>query len=72
MICVSISRKVDCLVSNAFRDVVLQTKAAFGKMRIGHAWLKLFVPIHKLKFGVYHEARQSSQLFSPDRFRCFW
>ncbi len=28
--------------------------------------------IHKLKFGVYHEARQSSQLFSPDRFRCFW
>ncbi len=27
---------------------------------------------HKLKFGVYHEARQSSQLFSPDRFRCIW
>ncbi len=28
--------------------------------------------LHKLKFDVYHEARQSSQLFSPDRFRCFW
>ncbi len=28
--------------------------------------------IHKLKFGVYHEARQSSQFFSPDRCRCFW
>ncbi len=27
--------------------------------------------IHELNFGVYHEARQSSQLFSPDRFRCF-
>ncbi len=26
---------------------------------------------HKLKLDVYHEARQSSQLFSPDRFRCF-
>ncbi len=24
--------------------------------------------IHKLKFDVYHEARQTSQLFSPDRF----
>ncbi len=28
--------------------------------------------IHKLKFDVYHEARQSSQLFSPDRFRRLW
>ncbi len=27
---------------------------------------------HKLKFDVHHEARQSSQLLSPDRFRCFW
>ncbi len=45
MICVLISREIDCLVGNAFRDVVLQTKAAFGKMRIGHAWLQLFVPI---------------------------
>ncbi len=28
--------------------------------------------IHEFNFGVYHEARQSSQLFSPDRFRYFW
>ncbi len=28
-----------------------------------------FSSIHELNFGVYHEARQSSQLFSPDRFR---
>ncbi len=27
---------------------------------------------HKLKFDVNYEARQSSQLFNPDRFRCFW
>ncbi len=47
MICVSISREVDCLVSNAFRDVVLRMKAALGKVRIGHAWLKLFVPLLK-------------------------
>ncbi len=45
MICVSISREVDCLVSNSFRDVVLKMKAAFGKMRIGHAWLQLVVPM---------------------------
>ncbi len=25
-----------------------------------------------MKFDVYHEARQTSQLFSPDRFRCSW
>ncbi len=25
-----------------------------------------------LRFDVYHEARQSSQLCSPDRFRSFW
>ncbi len=31
-----------------------------------------FSSIHKLKFDVYHEARQSSLLFSPDRVRCFW
>ncbi len=28
--------------------------------------------LHKLKFYVYYEARQSSQLFSPDRFRKPW
>ncbi len=27
--------------------------------------------IHEMNFGVYHEARQLSQLFSPGRFRCF-
>ncbi len=32
----------------------------------------VFIDIHKLKFDVYDEARQTSQLFSPDRFRCFW
>ncbi len=30
-----------------------------------------FSSIHKLKFDVYHEARQTSQLFSPDRFAAF-
>ncbi len=30
------------------------------------------VKIRKLKFDVYHGARQPRQLFSPDRFRCFW
>ncbi len=34
-------------------------------------WTYLSI-IHKLTFDVYHEARQTSQLFSPDRFRCFW
>ncbi len=29
-----------------------------------------FSSIHILEFGVYHEARQPSQLFSPDRFHC--
>ncbi len=29
-----------------------------------------FSSIHKLKFDVYHETRQTSQLFSPDQFRC--
>ncbi len=31
-----------------------------------------FSSIYKLIFDVYHEARQSSQLLSPDRLRCFW
>ncbi len=31
----------------------------------------LMEELNKLKFDVYHEARQSSQLCSPDRFRCF-
>ncbi len=36
-------------------------------------WLKspTLNTLTKSKFCVYHEARQSSQLFSPDRFRCF-
>ncbi len=32
-------------------------------------WLGVLI---KFRFDVYHEARQSSKLFSPDRFRCFW
>ncbi len=34
--------------------------------------MRTLICLHKLKFDVYHEARQKSQLFSPDRFRCFW
>ncbi len=72
----------------AYTSSVVQSDWGSGKVLNACLWLSNFYPVTclseikggrkdlvlcmYLKFGVYHEARQPSKLFSPDRFRCFW
>ncbi len=72
----------DCALKNVSLDDVLHAKKSNRKHPFQEASFTVFEKfvittaeygsIHKLKFDVYQEARQSSQLCSPDRFRCFW
>ncbi len=59
---------MECLIFRSPSQLDVRTGGSQQKLTAHFA----FCSIHELKFDVYHEARQSSQLFSPDRFRCFW
>ncbi len=66
----------DVAYPKALIECLLRAPSQLG-VRTGGNQQKLtahfaFISIHKLTFDAYHEARQSCQLFSPDRFRCFW